>query len=170
MTRVRNDVATHRGIRRCWTQIINNEWQIDLTPNVNQAIDVNEDRYHAVRYNVPCQAAVLSEAEAHKQMVRNYLRATPMLALSTERAYLDRKITERNARFQRPSQDVLVRISEYCCTALRHKPFYQGDWSRRYLRQIVSFDQHDGWAEITDTNENLPEEWLKKKNYDFMQS
>eukprot|EP00959_Pyramimonas_sp_CCMP1952_P390151 8176233-Pyramimonas_sp.AAC.1 len=48
--------------------------------------------------------------------------------------------------------------SEWLTTAIRRKPFRNGHLSHRFLRAVLSFDEFDGWMELSELLNQWPPE------------
>eukprot|EP00959_Pyramimonas_sp_CCMP1952_P411119 8615149-Pyramimonas_sp.AAC.1 len=111
--------------------------------------DDGPDRYIAVECDIR-DAAVIADQDAHsRQVVRNILRRRPALTYLSQKTDMmgifeaDRvvgpNLTYEEQRF----------CSEWLTTATRHKPFHNNYLSDRILRAVPSFDEFDGWVELS---------------------
>eukprot|EP00959_Pyramimonas_sp_CCMP1952_P376870 7893531-Pyramimonas_sp.AAC.1 len=63
--------------------------------------------------------------------------------------YLIGALKQKDFRKPRFSYEEQRRCSEWLTTALRHKPFHRGRLSDAFLREVPSYDEFDGWADLS---------------------
>eukprot|EP00959_Pyramimonas_sp_CCMP1952_P203750 4260959-Pyramimonas_sp.AAC.1 len=101
-----------------------------------------------VQYNV-LDTAVLADQGAHtRRTVRNILRKRPALTFDSEKDNLDNILRSENVRRPKFKNDDQRQVSEWLTTA-RHKPLHNGNLSDRFIREVTTYGEYDGWAELS---------------------
>eukprot|EP00959_Pyramimonas_sp_CCMP1952_P448005 9381003-Pyramimonas_sp.AAC.1 len=96
-------------------------------------------------------AAAHRDKDAHaRQVVRCIMRKCPAPAYDSEKDDLTGILKAEDIRRPRFTYEEQRQCSEWLTTALRHKPSHKGHLSDRFLREVPSFDEFDGWVELSE--------------------
>eukprot|EP00959_Pyramimonas_sp_CCMP1952_P174368 3644132-Pyramimonas_sp.AAC.1 len=126
-----------------------------INPSYRPHNDDGSDRYIVVECDIQ-DIAVIADKGAHaRQVARHFLRGRPALT------YLFEKADWMGAL----KADIVVgpnltyeeqRCLEWPTTATRRKPFHNDNLSDMCLRAVQSFDEFDGWVELSELLNQWP--------------
>ena len=150
-----------------------NSLRMDRPLPVNPKYDPKQDdgtrRYRTVQYHQKCVARCEGRDAITRQQVRNRLRWTDPISCAGEADQLTYKLRAAGLQCRLPDAWTQAKLSEWLSTALRHKPFHDGGYSRRFCDCVRSFDEYDGWVEIPDLIRNWPPESQPKWHDKFLE-
>eukprot|EP00959_Pyramimonas_sp_CCMP1952_P369378 7736904-Pyramimonas_sp.AAC.1 len=94
-------------------------------------------------------AAHADEGARTRQSVRNIPRQSPATALDLDKEYLKNVLVTEKLHIPRLDHREKREVSEWLTTALRQKPFHHGKLSDRFISEVTSYDEYDGWADLS---------------------
>eukprot|EP00959_Pyramimonas_sp_CCMP1952_P407214 8534400-Pyramimonas_sp.AAC.1 len=138
--------------------------RVKINPAYHPRIGDGSDRYIVVKCDIK-DAAVIADQDARtRQVVRNIMRRRSALTYLPEKSYLAGILQADRVVGPDLACEEQRCCSEWLTTATRRKPFRTNYLSDEFLRAVPSFDEFDGWVELSELLYKWPPEGSTAQN------